>query len=229
MDAPQEPRWLDAEERQAWLALASALNRLPAALDAQLRRDAGISHFEYQVLALLSEAPDRTLRMSALATLAEGSLPRLSQVVARLEQRGWVRRTPDPADGRYTLAILTDQGLAKVTEAAPGHVQEVRRLVFDPLTKAQSRQLREIGRRIMRAIDPDNHRPDDQPLPAARWPFSLGIVGQRSAVNVRAGRRLAPAATRNSTKTTGRDRRRGQGRPGRRRTRVAIAGRSPRQ
>ena len=166
MDAPQDPRWLDAEERQAWLALASALNRLPAALDAQLRRDAGISHFEYQVLALLSEAPDRTLRMSALATLAEGSLPRLSQVVARLEQPGWVRRTPDPADGRYTLATLTDQGLAKVTEAAPRHVQEVRRLVFDPLTKSQSRQLREISRRIMRAIDPDNLRPYDQ-LPAA--------------------------------------------------------------
>ena len=94
MDAPQEPRWLDTEESQAWVALAGTLVRLPAALDAQLRRDAGISHFEYQVLALLSEAPDRTLRMSALATLAEGSLPRLSQVVARLEQRGWVRRTP---------------------------------------------------------------------------------------------------------------------------------------
>ena len=165
MDAPQEPRWLDAEERQAWLALASTLNRLPAALDAQLRRDAGISHFEYQVLALLSEAPGRTLRMSELATMAEGSLPRLSQVVARLEQRGWVRRTPDPADGRYTLATLTDQGQAKVTEAAPGHVQEVRRLVFDPLTKTQSRQLREIGRRIIRAIDPDDRRPYDQPLP----------------------------------------------------------------
>jgi DNA-binding MarR family transcriptional regulator len=161
MDVPQEPRWLDPEERQAWLALASALNRLPVALDAQLRRDAGISHFEYQVLVLLSEAPDRTLRMSALAALAEGSLPRLSQVVARLEQRGWVRRTPDPADGRFTLATLTDEGLAKVTEAAPGHAQEVRRLVFDPLTKTQTRQLREIGRRIVRAIDPDNRRPYD--------------------------------------------------------------------
>ena len=161
MEATQEPRWLGPEERQAWLALASALNRLPAALDAQLRRDAGISHFEYQVLALLSEAPDRTRRMSELATLAEGSLPRLSQVVARLEQRGWVRRTPDPADGRYTLATLTDPGLAKVTEAAPGHVQEVRRIVFDPLTKTQTRQLREISLRIMRAIDPDNRRPYD--------------------------------------------------------------------
>ena len=162
MDTPQEPRWLDAEESQAWRALAKTLVRLPTALDAQLRRDAGISHFEYQVLALLSEAPGRTLRMSTLATQAEGSLPRLSQVVARLEQQGWVRRAPDPADGRYTLATLTDEGQAKVTQAAPGHVQEVRRLVFDPLTKAQSRQLREISRRITRAIDPDN-----QALPAA--------------------------------------------------------------
>ena len=84
------------------------------------------------------------------------------KVVARLEQRGWVFRTPDPADGRYTLATLTGQGQAKAAQAAPGHVQEVRRLVFDPLTKTQARQLREIGQRITRAIDPD-----DQPVPAA--------------------------------------------------------------
>ena len=156
MDAPQEPRWLDAEESQAWRALAKTMFRLPAALDAQLRRDAGISHFEYEVLALLSEAPDRTLRMSALAMWAGGSLPRLSQVVTRLEQHGWVRRAPDPSDGRYTLATLTGPGQEKVTQAAPGHVREVRRLVFDPLTKSQSRQLGEIGRRITRAIDPDD-------------------------------------------------------------------------
>ena len=161
MDIPQEPRWLDPEEGQTWLALATTLIRLPSALDEQLRRDAGISHFEYQVLAMLSQAPGRTLRMSVLAMRTEGSLPRLSQVVARHEQRGWVRRTPDPTDGRYTLAILTDEGLAKVTEAAPGHVQEVRRLVFDPLTKTQSRQLREISRRIMHAIDPDERSLDD--------------------------------------------------------------------
>ena len=165
MDASPEPRWLDSEEKQAWLALAATLVRLPAMLDAQLRRDAGISHFEYQVLAELSDAPGHTLRMSALAVLAEGSLPRLSQVVTRLEQRSWVRRTPDPADGRYTLAILTDHGQAKVAEAAPGHVEEVRRLVFDQLTKTQSRQLRDIGRRIMRAVDPNNRCLDDQPLP----------------------------------------------------------------
>jgi DNA-binding MarR family transcriptional regulator len=154
MGATREPRWLTSEELAAWFALVGVMIRLPAALDAQLQRDAGISHFEYLVLAALSEAPGRTLRMSTLATLAEGSLARLSQAVRRLEKRGWVRRTPDPADGRYTLAILTPQGWDKVVASAPGHVGEVRRLVFDSLTRAQARQLGEIGRRIMRVIDP---------------------------------------------------------------------------
>jgi DNA-binding MarR family transcriptional regulator len=151
-----EPRWLDAEENQAWLALGSVLMRLPSALDAQLQRDAGVSHFEYQILAGLSMAPGRTLRMSALATFTEGSLPRLSQAVARLEKRGWVRRTPDPADGRSTLAILTDDGWDKVVATAPGHVEAVRTFVFDPLTKAQLRALTQIGQRITRAIAPED-------------------------------------------------------------------------
>jgi DNA-binding MarR family transcriptional regulator len=156
METSDEPQWLNAEERRAWLTLASVTMRLLPALDAQLRRDAGISHFEYQVMAALSEAPEHTLRMSELAVLAEGSLSRLSQVVARLEEKNWVRRTPDPVDGRYTLAILTDEGWHKVVATAPGHVNEVRRLVFDPLTKTQTNQLTTIGQRIMRAIDPDD-------------------------------------------------------------------------
>jgi len=135
--------------------------RLPAALDTQMQRDAGISTFEYQALSGLSMAPERTMRMSRLAAFTEGSLSRLSQVIARLEKRGWVRRTPDPADGRYTLAILTDTGWDVVVAAAPGHVAEVRRLIFDPLTKAQQRQLRDIGQRIMRAVAPDDRWPDN--------------------------------------------------------------------
>ena len=162
METTEEPRWLTAEERQAWLAVASVIMRLPSALDGQLRRDAGISHFEYQVMAMLSEAPERTLRMSELAMLAEGSLSRLSQVVARLEKQHWVRRIPDPSDGRYTLAILTDDGWDKVVATAPGHVREVRRLVIDPLTKAQIHQLTNIGQRIMRVIDPDDRCLDDR-------------------------------------------------------------------
>jgi DNA-binding MarR family transcriptional regulator len=151
----EEPRWLDDEERQTWLALVGLMIRLPSALDAQLQQDAGVSHFEYQVMAGLSERRDRTMRMSDLAGLANGSLSRMSHVVNRLEKRGWVHRTPDPADGRYTLATLTEDGWQKVVETAPGHVAAVRDLVFDPLTKTQARQLRDIGMRVLRAIDPD--------------------------------------------------------------------------
>ncbi len=151
-----EPRWLDEDQQQTWISLVAMMLRLPAALDAQLQRDAGISAFEYQALSGLSMAPERTMRMSRLAAHTEGSLSRLSQVVARLEKRGWVQRIPDPADGRYTLAILTDTGWDTVVAAAPGHVAEVRRLVFDPLTKAQQRQLRDISQRIMRAITQDD-------------------------------------------------------------------------
>ncbi|MER5934180.1 MarR family winged helix-turn-helix transcriptional regulator [Streptomyces sp. NPDC002054] len=151
-----EPHWLDDDEQATWQALVSTAVRLPVALDVQLQRDAGISHFEYQILAGLSMSPERKLRMSTLAEFADGSLSRLSHAVKRLEKEGWLYRTADPTDGRYTLAILTDTGWDKVVDTAPGHVAEVRRLVLDPLTKAQQKQLREIGRRINNAIDPDS-------------------------------------------------------------------------
>ena len=155
--ADVEARWLDTEERAAWLSLVSVLIKLPAALDAQLQRDAGLSHFEYNVLAALSEAPAGALRMSVLAAHADGSLPRLSQVVARLERRGLIRRTPDTGDGRFTLAVLTAGGRDAVVAAAPGHVETVRNLVFDPLTKAKTRQLLDICRRVLGAVDPSGH------------------------------------------------------------------------
>lgn len=154
VDEVVEGRWLDAEERSAWLNLIGLLMRLGPALDAQLRRDAGLTLFEYSVLAGLSEQPGRTMRMSDLAAVAGGSLSRLSQVVARLEHKGLVRRAADPTDGRYTLATLTDPGWEIVVATAPGHVAEVRRLVFDPLTRPQVKQLATIGRRIGLAIDP---------------------------------------------------------------------------
>ncbi|MDI6103499.1 MarR family transcriptional regulator [Actinoplanes sp. NEAU-A12] len=141
------------------MTLMGVMMRLPTALDTQLQRDSGLSHFEYGILAGLSEAPEHTLRMSSLAILAEGSLARLSQAVGRLEKRGWVRRSPDPADGRYTLATLTGDGWDTVVAAAPGHVENVRGLIFDSLTKAQVRQLHEIGRRILAAVDPGGDCP----------------------------------------------------------------------
>lgn len=150
----EEPHWLDDEEQQTWLAMVSMFIRLPAALDTQLQRDAGISHFEYQVLAGLSMAPEHTLRMSELAAFAEGSLSRLSHTTRRLQDKGWIRRTSDPDDGRSTLATLTDAGWEKVVATAPGHVAEARRVLVDALTKAQRRQLREIAERVNAAIGP---------------------------------------------------------------------------
>ena len=152
MKTSGQPRWLDQDERAAWVAFVGVFARLPVELDRQLRRDAGISMFDYRVLATLSEATDRTLRMSDLAFIADGSLPRLSQVVTRLEKLGWIQRTPDPTDGRYTLALLTQSGLAKVVDAAPGHLEAVRRLVIDPLGATHIRQLNTISRRIGNAI-----------------------------------------------------------------------------
>jgi DNA-binding MarR family transcriptional regulator len=152
VDNPQEPRWLTEEEEQAWRALVWVMEWLPAAVDEQLQRDCAISHFEYGVMSALSEAPDRTMRISELAALANGSLTRMSRVIDRLHGRGWVCRRPDPSNGRYTLAVLTETGWEKVVASAPGHVAEVRRLVIDGLTKRQIGQLHEIGTRLQRTL-----------------------------------------------------------------------------
>lgn len=149
--------WLTVEQQEAWKAVALLLLQLPTPLDAQLQRDSGITFFEYMVLSTLSMAPGRALRMSELAELANGSLSRLSNVAKRLEGRGWLVRTPDPDDGRYTVAHLTDSGWAVVRSAAPGHVATVRRLLIEPLTATEVSVLAGIGRRvrdIIRCPDP---------------------------------------------------------------------------
>jgi DNA-binding MarR family transcriptional regulator len=151
--ARSKQQWLDEEQQQAWIALVHLMIRLPAVLDAQLRRDAEMSHFEYQILAALSMAPGRSMRMSDLATITEGSLARLSQASGRLERRGWLRRTPDPDDGRCTLAILSDAGETKVHDAAPGHVHAVREIVFASLSRTQIRQLTTTAHRVLETIE----------------------------------------------------------------------------
>lgn len=154
------PAELSGADLETWSALATLLEWLPPALDAQLQRDAELTHFEYGVLYALAHATDHTLRMSVLAGYANSTLSRLSRAASRLERKGWLRRTTDTTDGRYTLAILTDLGLEKVEQATPGHAALVRRLVLEPLTQAQTRQLREISRRITGSIrDEDGWRP----------------------------------------------------------------------
>ena len=137
-------RWLTDDEQHAWRQLGAVTMLLPAALESQLQRDAGLTHFAYWVLAMLSEAPDRTLRMSELAALAHGSQSRLSHLVAKLEERGWVRRERVGGDGRGHAAVLTEAGYDLLVATAPQHVEEVRRLVFDALTPEQVQVLDEI-------------------------------------------------------------------------------------
>jgi DNA-binding MarR family transcriptional regulator len=134
--------WLTPDELQTWRALHGVISALPDVLGSQLRRQVNLSFLEYYVLACLSEQPDRTLRMSQLAVVASSELSRLSHLMRRLETRGLVRRVPDPADGRFTLAVLTEAGEELATKAAPIHVEHVRRLVFDVLDEEEQRALR---------------------------------------------------------------------------------------
>lgn len=149
----REPPWLSAQETEAWNGIAAIMMLVPGVLDAQLHRTAGLNLFEYIVLSQLSTAPDRTVRMSVLARIANGSLSRLSNVVKRLEQHGWVRRAVDPDDRRVTTATLTDAGWDLVVAAAPGHVEAVRRYVVDPLTAGQLRAVAAAGERIRRRVE----------------------------------------------------------------------------
>ena len=139
-----EPRWLTDEQQRIWRRFVEMLFTVPAALEAQLQRDAELTHMGYIVLSTLSERADRRLPMSRLAKRASASLSRLSHVVARLETRGWVRRERDPEDGRVQIAVLTDAGYDKVVESAPGHAGAVQQLIFDRLSPAQVRQLGEL-------------------------------------------------------------------------------------
>ncbi|AUH41761.1 MarR family winged helix-turn-helix transcriptional regulator [Streptomyces sp. CMB-StM0423] len=143
-----ELRWLDEQEKAAWTGLISLVLLLPGKLEPPLRQEHGLTLFEYLVLSHLSEAPRRKLRMGELAFLASGSLSRLSNVVKRCEQRGWIVRTPDPADGRYTLAELTDAGFGIVQQAAPTHLRSVRRIVLDSLNTADQKALTRIAEKL---------------------------------------------------------------------------------
>ncbi|WP_067439411.1 MarR family winged helix-turn-helix transcriptional regulator [Nocardioides jensenii] len=150
-----DTQWLDKDELGAWVGLVAVVELLPGVLDAQLRRDSGLTHFEYYVLAMLSEAPERTLRMTELAQQTNATLPRLSHVVRRLEERGVVERSPCPDDRRATNARLTGKGLAAIEAAAPGHVDNVRRHVIDALTRDQVSQLHDIAAALLERLDPN--------------------------------------------------------------------------
>ncbi|CAA9425032.1 MAG: Transcriptional regulator, MarR family [uncultured Quadrisphaera sp.] len=147
----REVPWLDDDELADWLAISGVLLVLPAVLDAQLQRDAGVSLFSYLVMARLSEVPERTLQMSQLAAITHGSLSKLSHAVTSLERHGWVRRRPS-GEGRATVATLTDAGHEKLVRTAPGHVATVREVVLDPLAPQQRRALADAAALVLGAL-----------------------------------------------------------------------------
>ena len=147
--AEQEPRWLSDAEMAAWLPLVHVVMLLPQALDKQLREDAGIGHVYYQILAMLSDAPEQQLRMSVLARRTGTSLSRASHAVGTLEERGWVARCPSADDRRGQVARLTDEGRQLLERIAPGHVAEVRRIVFDSLGEGDVEDLRRLMEKLL--------------------------------------------------------------------------------
>lgn len=149
-----ETPWLSTEQRSHWIGFAAMLQAVPPALDAQLKRDEELNFFEYTILAGLSEVPRGSIRMSVLAQFASGSLSRLSHAVSRLEQKGFVTRSACPTDPRAVEAAITPAGMAKIQQAAPGHVLEVRRLVVDALSAEELAQLGHLSRKIMQALAP---------------------------------------------------------------------------
>jgi DNA-binding MarR family transcriptional regulator len=165
----QPLRSLSHHEWSAWLQLVSTFTLLPAALDTHLQREAGMTHFEFEVMVAISRQPDRSLQLKDLAVVANGSLSRLSHVISRLEQRGWVRRRSGTR-GRATHAELTDEGYKKLMATGPIHLQEVRRLVFDQLTPEEVNALKRVTGRINAGLLGE---------------INLGTLGRRAAANSR--------------------------------------------
>ncbi|HEY2504884.1 MAG TPA: MarR family transcriptional regulator [Streptosporangiaceae bacterium] len=148
-----DPRWLSEDEQRAWRTFLTAAQTLFSTVEGQLQRDSGIPHGYYEILVRLSEAPDRSLRMSQLAEASASSKSRLSHAVARLEDRGWVERLDCPTDRRGQVARLTDVGYTALEAAAPGHVTQVRESLFDQLSPDQVTQLAAISEAIASAAE----------------------------------------------------------------------------
>ena len=173
---PADTRWLNTEESAAWVRLVALAELLPGALDAQLLRDAGLTHFEYVTLMSLADAPNRTMRMTELASRSNATLPRLSHVARRLEERGLIDRFPCPEDRRATNATITQAGLDLLHSAAPGHVDTVRTNVLDALSPEQLEQLYEVAGAVLARLDPDER------LTATSCQFSEGPAAAASLV-----------------------------------------------
>ena len=151
------PRWLNAEERRAWLAFITTANMLNRRLDQQLTRDDGLSHLQYEILVRLGDTPEHELRMTELAAAMLNSKSKLTYQIDRLEKSGLVRRRTSSGDMRAIYAVLTDAGREKLHDAAPGHVATVRELFIDVLTPAQLTAIGDGLGEIARRLQENNH------------------------------------------------------------------------
>ena len=148
------PRWLNAAEMKAWRRYIIASRRLLEALDSDLE-DHELSMADYEVLAQLSDAPERKMRMSELADVAMLSRSRLSHRIKVMEKAGWVKREACPVDKRGYFAVMTAKGWKAIVAAAPDHVESVRTRFMDHLTKADQQVLAEIFERIEESLRKD--------------------------------------------------------------------------
>jgi len=146
---------LSPDELAIWIHLTGVVMTLPAAVDAQLKRGSGVNFFEYMIMMRLSREAGRAMQLCGLAQVAFGSPSRLSHAISRLEKQGWVERRSAGRGMHSVEAVLTEAGAAKLAEATPGHVREIRRLVFDVLTPAQLAGLKDIAARILDVTAPD--------------------------------------------------------------------------
>lgn len=153
----EEPNsgWLSPKQQRAWRGWIDASRRISAATDQQLRRDTGLTSDDYEVLVRLSEADKNRVRMSDLASSVANSPSRLSQRVDRLSRDGFVRRVRCDTDARGWWVELTDDGMRRLQEAAPGHVDEVRRVFIDRLTSDEVSVLAQILPRLAGSLEAD--------------------------------------------------------------------------
>ena len=131
-----EPRWLDADEQQAWRQYLHASRLLEAVMDRDLQAY-GLQLTEYEIIAVLSEAPEQRCRMSTIAEQVVQSRSRLTHTAGRLEKRGWVCRETCVGDRRGVELVLTDEGRAAVVQMAPTHVRSVLTYLVEPLPREE--------------------------------------------------------------------------------------------
>ena len=141
------PKWLSPNEMVAWRRYIIASRQLLAALDADLKEH-DLTLPDYEILALLSDAPDRQMRMSELAKIALLSRSRLSHRMKVMEKAGWLKREPCPVDKRGYFAVMTAKGWKAIVAAAPDHVESVRARFLDHLSKADQEAIGQIFERI---------------------------------------------------------------------------------